>query len=119
MMNKKQNIQIAVIIIAFGASGFVLYNGFFKGSGSTSAQSIASMSIPGEPGSGPDAVVTAGAPASAGSQTILPAGNQLDFSVLKSQNLVPQDISYPQLNPNGDIGVSEDNLIIPTPTTNQ
>ena len=106
-MNKKQIIQISVIIVAFGASGFVLYNGFFKGSGQLAP------SVP------PSAFL--GASSSPGtvaglqnSQAILPAGDQLDFTILKRQNLAPQGINYPELNPDTDVGIPEANLITPT-----
>ena len=112
-MNKKQNIQIAIIVVAFGASGFVLYNGFFKGSGQGAPPPVGIQpAILGAPGSLPG-FLAGPAAAAQRSQAILPAGDQLDFDILKSQSLVPQQIEYPKLSSSTDVGIPEQNLITP------
>jgi hypothetical protein len=94
-MNKKLIIQIVVIAVAFGASGFVLYNGFFKNSGTPAVLSL-----------------TGGAPSTGQDEAILPLGTSLDFSVLKKQNLQFGNMQYPKLDPT-TVGIPENQLIKP------
>ena len=112
-MNKKKIIQIAVIVVAFGASGLVLYNGFFKGQPQNIQPPIAAA-VPGV-GTALGGVPNTGAavPAAQSDQDILPVGNSLNFGILQKQNLSPLDFDYPKLNP-ADIGIPEGSLINPS-----
>lgn len=96
-MNKKTIIQLVIIVVAFGAAGVVLYNGFFSG--------------------GSPAVNQTGATASTTTQDILPYGENLDFSqALNPKRFQYNQLVYPVLDPKNDVGISEQNLITPTPT---
>jgi hypothetical protein len=98
-MNKKQIIQIVVIIIAFGLAGFVLYNGFFKGNGG-----------------GPLLLDSPAISAQAQPEDLLPEGTTLNFDLLKQQNLFYNQVPYPKLNPVSDFGIPVSSLIIPPPS---
>ncbi len=105
-MDKKQIIQISVIVIAFGAAGLVLYNGLFKNN-SSGPELVGNMA------SSTGASIAAGQ-AIQNAKQILPNGDTLDFSVLRNPNgpqLHFNQIIYPQLNPALDVGVNENNLI--------
>lgn len=93
-MNKKLIIQIVVIVIAFGASGIVLYNGFFKNGSSQPALGSAQTSAGDQ------------------SQAILPYGSTLDFSILKKQDLQFGTVQYPKVDP-ALVGIPENQLIKP------
>jgi hypothetical protein len=94
-MNKKQIIQIVVIVGAFAAAGVVLYNG-------------------GLFGSSPQAALTQNAPVVAQSQQeILPFGPTLDFkSVIDPKRFNYNQVIFPQVSSQTGIGVSVDNLIV-------
>lgn len=97
-MNKKSIIQIVVIVICFGAAGMVLYNGFFKSSGSDLAgsASVVSGDVKKEP--------------------ILPFGSLTESSLLnafKKPKLLFGQQEYPKLEPGFDIGINEEELITP------
>jgi len=95
-MNKKLIIQIIVIVAAFAGAGVVLYNGLFK---SSAGLPVAS---------------TAGAT----QQNILPYGTSMDFnSVLYQRNLQYNIVAFPVLNPSTDVGIPQDQLITPLPST--
>ena len=97
-MDKKKLIQIIVIIIAFGGSGIVLYNGLYKGSAPSSAVSVSSMT-----GSG--AVVVSGLAVGA-ANPLLPYGDKLDFTgILGKQGLQYDAISFPTLNTSTEVGI--------------
>jgi hypothetical protein len=107
-MNKKTIIQLVIIVVAFGAAGVVLYNGFFNNGNS-----------------GPQAGII-GSPfhsASTSVQSILPYGDTpLDIKfkeVLDPNRFQYNQIDYPKLDPKNDVGISPDNLIIPPPVTQQ
>jgi hypothetical protein len=100
-MNKKTIIQLIIIVVAFGAAGLILYNGFFNNNSTASPAGTA-----GVPGSS----------ASTSPQSILPYGGTLDFSkVLDSNRFQYNQIDYPQLDPQNDIGISPENLVTPAP----
>jgi hypothetical protein len=95
-MNKKTIIQIVIIIVAFGAAGLVLYNGFFNSNNS--------------------AGLSAAPVQSATTQNIFPYGETLDFSrALDFNRFQYNQIVYPQLDPQKDVGISQDSLIISLP----
>lgn len=92
-MSKKQIFQIAVIVVAFTASAWVLYNGFFK-------DDITVSSLQGVHSVSSDKVLA----------KILPYGDTLDFGVLNKQNLRFGVIDYPKLN-KLEVGIPESSLI--------
>jgi hypothetical protein len=99
-MNKKTIIQLVIIVVAFGAAGLILYNGFFNNSSSSPQAGIAGSSQS----------------ASSSAQGILPYGDTLDFSkTLDSNRFQYNQITYPQLDPQNDVGISPENLVIPAP----
>ncbi len=95
-MNKKQIIQIVIIVGAFIGAGVILYNGFFKNSNDAGVQSLAGQT-PGQ------------------AQAILPKGGSLDFNILKKQNLQFNQASYPVLDPKTEIGIPEEALVAAPP----
>jgi hypothetical protein len=111
-MNKKNIIQIVVVVICFGGAGLVLYNGLFKkGSSSPVATTApgAQTALPGQ--TAPTAVV-----GSQNSEVVLPFGplsKEAFDKVLKRQNFRFGRLSYPKLNPDLDLGIQEENLIPP------
>jgi hypothetical protein len=99
-LNRKTIIQIVVIIVAFGGSGFVLYNGIFK----KSPQVPITLSLNGVP--------AASSMSGMANEKILPYGQSLDISgVLQKQNLSFGAVTYPKLDPNQKIGVPVQLLI--------
>ena len=134
-MNKKKIIQIIIIVIAFGASGGVLYNGFFKNTNHEALQSVPGGPLPGPgslPSSDPDHAtgtvpgalggLTPGAvPAAAGgatnidTQNLLLYGSKLDYSILDKNDLQTSSLTKPVLNSKSDVGIPEANLIVPPP----
>jgi flagellar basal body-associated protein FliL len=101
-MNKKTIIQLVIIVVAFGAAGVVLYNGFFQGGVSHSPQ---------DQGMGG---------ASSTPQEILPYGNNLDFNhTVNSNRFLYNQISFPQVNPQQDVGIPVGSLIPPPPLVSQ
>jgi hypothetical protein len=96
-MNKKTIIQLVIIVVAFGAAGLVLYNGFY---GNNNA--------PVQPAGGIPSLPTA--------QEILPYGKTLDFSkALDPNRFQYNQINYSQLDPQNEVGISQDSLIVPPP----
>lgn len=97
-MNKKTIIQLAIVVVAFGASGLVLYYGYFGGSAPSAIS----------PG-----------PESATSQTqsaaILPFGDKpLNFEVLHKRQdraIDPSNFDYPKLDPQTQVGVPIQDLV--------
>jgi hypothetical protein len=97
-MNKK-TIQILIIVIAFAASGFVLYRGF------SGNKSSAPAVVPGVPGSANGADI----------DKILSNRATLDFnSVLKRPNVQYDTLSLPDVKPE-EIGHENVPDIIPIP----
>ena len=97
-MNKKTIIQMVIIIVAFGAAGLVLYNGFFNQNNGTGSSAVPAQSVT--------------------TQNIFPYGETLDFSkALDLNRFQYNQIAYPQLDPQKDVGISQDSLIIPLPVT--
>ena len=94
-MDKKKIIQIAVIVLAFGGSGFVLYNGMFK----SKPSSIVPAAVSGT-GIGQSAPVQ-----------ILPYGSELNFSVLSKQKQQYGAVSFPQINTSTDISIPVTDLV--------
>jgi hypothetical protein len=127
-MNRKKIIQFVIIIIAFGGSGFVLYNGFFKNTNNEALKSLPGGPIPAVPGSAAGALVssTSPAPSAPGTpritpvvssvvdiQNLLPYGDKLDYSVLDKNSLQPTGLVKLKLDYNRDVGIPEQNLIAP------
>lgn len=130
MNNKKQKIQIIVIVVAFAGAGLVLYNGLFKKASQPQPALLAGTTTPGiassgtsgigVPGTATPGVVAGGTAAPAvssldASQDILPYGGVLDFN----QAILPgrfqyNIVQYPKLDPATDVGTAQDNLIITT-----
>lgn len=98
-MNKKTLIQVVIIICAFAASGIVLYNGLFKNSSGV-----------------PDSSLTIDLAAS--TEKILPYGDKMDIkSAVSQQNLQYGLIQYPKLDPNQEVGIPLQQLIVPPAIT--
>jgi flagellar basal body-associated protein FliL len=97
-MNKKQIIQIIIIIVVFSAAGLILYNGLFK-----NKNDAALLEDSGSP-------ATQGQP-----QELLPNGNTLDFGPLSSQNFYYNQVDYPKLDPSSDYGIPDSSLFPPPP----
>lgn len=104
-MERKKLIEIAIVVVAFGATGVVLYNGFFKKSSTVRvpavqvAPGVASGVAPGAV-SGPDTGV------------ILPFGSKLDFDeILTKRKFDFGAIVPPKLDPAADIGIPTQSLV--------
>ena len=95
-MNKKTLIQLIIILGAFGGAGIVLYNGFFR-----NQPTPISVSLTGTPQA---------------TQNILPNGESLNFTVLHSRPFEYDQIQYPKLDPQSEVGVPVENLIKSLPT---
>jgi Flp pilus assembly protein CpaB len=96
-MSKKTIIQLVVIIVAFGAAGVVLYNGFFNNAALQTG-------------------IAGGTAQATSTKSILPYGDTLDFSkALNSNRFQYNQIDYPQLKLQNDVGISQNSLITPTP----
>jgi len=97
MGNKKTIIQLVVIIGAFIAAGFVLYEGGLFGGGSPASA----------PGATPAAL--SGAP-----KDVLPYGDTLDFSKVIDPTRFQYDlVQYPKLDSQNDVGIPEAAIITP------
>jgi len=93
-MNKKVVIQIIIIVGAFAAAGFILYNGLFKNDSSSATM--------------------ANVPLTEKSEKILPYGSSLDFKTdLYKRNFKFNSISYPQVDPQNEVGIPEASLVTP------
>lgn len=107
-MNKKQIIQIVVIVGAFGLAGFVLYSGLLKDKLSSSSTSNTAIKLPGTNSTSTSSQTVQS------SKDILPYGDKLNFSILNDSN-GPQfqfdQIAYPKLNSSQEVGINENNLI--------
>ncbi|MBI5530617.1 MAG: hypothetical protein HY918_03910 [Candidatus Doudnabacteria bacterium] len=96
-MNKKTLIQVIVIVVAFGAAGIVLYNGFFSNSGGTTAETETVQPID--------------------ESALLPYGDTLNFKgILYKRPFQYGAVDYPKLNPNSEVGVPVSSLITPLPS---
>ncbi len=93
-MNKKNLIQIVVIVACFAASGIVIYNNFVK-KPSLPASQVAPVS---------QAQVDA---------AILPNGNSFDLSVVKNSKLRFNLIDYPKLNFSQEVGLDQYQILKP------
>jgi hypothetical protein len=97
-MNKKQIIQLVVILLAFGGAGFVLYRGGIFG---TSSAGIGSTQTLVESG-----IV---------SQPLLPYGETLDFKqALDADRFNYNQFEFGKLDPKTEVGIDENLLIVPT-----
>jgi hypothetical protein len=95
-MNKKAIIQTTIVIIAFGASGIILYNGLFKNSvGPVPNGSLAPIT----------------SSANLTSSAILPHGDKLDFKPIYTQDLRFGDYIYPSISTTSDVSIPLQNLI--------
>ena len=102
-MNKKLIIQLTIIVVAFGAAGLILYNGFFN---QGSAPTLGTL------------VVAGGASGPVTPQQILPYGsNAFDFGPLTSRPFIFNQIQYPSINPATDVGIPPSSLIANKLTT--
>ncbi|MBL8031095.1 MAG: hypothetical protein JNK33_02100 [Candidatus Doudnabacteria bacterium] len=95
-MNNKRNIILSlVIVVLFAASALIIYQGIYANSS----------------GAG---VIVGAAPDVTGNQkeiiNLLPYGNELDFSQVKSRHETTQVFKYEQLDANS-VGVDTHNLI--------
>jgi len=136
-MDRKKIIEIIIIVVAFGGSGFVLYNGLYSKPASP-PENVSAVGLPGAlpgaaisqtatpnataatalsvPGAALNAPAAPGGSASAGSGinggSILPYGDKLDFSgVLSRQHLQFDAIEYPVLNASSEVGVLPQDLL--------
>ena len=92
-MDKKQIIQITVIVVALGGAAMILYNGLFKDSGESSSPASATA---------------------VEQQEILPYGSSLDFDkAINPDRFQYGLLEYPKLDPQNEVGIPEYNLIIP------
>lgn len=101
-MNKKLIIQVAVILLGFAGSGYVLYSGLSHNS--SPANSVVDPLLGG----------IASQTTQAGGQSVekvLPYGDKLDFSILDRQNLQYGVISYPKVDTSTEVGILDANLI--------
>ena len=97
-MNKKKIIQLVVVLVCFGGSAMVIYNGFF----SKSSNQLVSQ-LPGAVGQ----TQNAGQP-----EKVLPYGDKLEFdAVLNKKNLRYEQINYPQVNTSSEVGTPLEQLI--------
>ena len=98
-MNRKTIIQIAVITVCFGAAGLVLYNGLFKGSGSSAPETSVVVGVSGE------------------ASNPLPFGDDLSGQLKKvlGKNSLQYDLfDYPKLN-EAEVGIPASDLVKPLP----
>ncbi|MBL8029784.1 MAG: hypothetical protein JNN11_00885 [Candidatus Doudnabacteria bacterium] len=93
-MNKKNLIQVLVIVACFAASGIVIYNNFLKKPALPSSQMA------------PVSQAQVEAP-------ILPNGSAFDLAPVKNSKLRFNLIEYPRLNFNQDVGLPEDQVLKP------
>ena len=109
-MNKK-TIQITVVVICFLGAGFVLYKGLGGGGSSAPVSTpVLNATLPG------GAVTSTSTTASNSTGTILPMGQNLNFSVLNSQGFKFDIVTPPQV-ATTEIGISEENLIASPPSS--
>ncbi|PIR96389.1 MAG: hypothetical protein COT92_01325 [Candidatus Doudnabacteria bacterium CG10_big_fil_rev_8_21_14_0_10_42_18] len=103
--NKKTIIQLAIIAVGFLGSGIVLYKGLFGGAGNEHPAALigALGELVQEPGSSEISQ----------SGQILPYGTGLDFEVLDRVNQEYNTVLYPRLNPVLEVGILEDELVVP------
>jgi hypothetical protein len=95
-MNKKNIIQIIIIVCAFGGSGLILYNYMFK-----------------KPAALPLAVTVDKSGLNLSTEKVLPYGNTLDFKkVLDRQDLTYGVVTYPKLDFTGEVGILGKDLIM-------
>ncbi len=112
-MNKNAAIKIAIVVICFGGTGLVLYFGMFRNK--RPAPPVAAFMQGGGPqlGGGAQPVIAGGVSAL---EDILPNGGTLDFSKVIDRNRFRYHLAeYPKLNPNTEVGVSINALILPAP----
>src|SRR5574340_1851730 len=103
-MNRKTVIQVSVVVVAFSASGIVLYRGFAKPKAPLPAVPL-TMQYPMAGGATTSAgsVLAGGGPKSI--DKVLPNGNTLNFGVLGKQNLQYGLVEYPAVNLNSEVGL--------------
>ena len=98
-MNKKNIIQLAVVVVCFSASAIVIYNNFIK-----------KAPIPAE--------LVAGSGSVKVEQPILPNGSGFDLSVIEKSGLRFNLLDYPKLNFPADVGVEEGQVLRPIQSAN-
>ena len=93
-MNKKNITLAIVVVVLFGASGWVIYTGIFKDTSS---------------------VITGDTPNFESNQKnivkLLPYGDRLDFSVITDRSDSEAPYEYKKIDPSLDVGVDTKNLI--------
>ena len=100
-MDKKKIIQLVVIIIAFGGSGVVLYNGLYRPK-PQAPLNLQNLSNP----LGVIAPPSVSPLASGASNQLLPFGSKLDFDgVLNKHGLQYDAVSFPAVNTSTDVGI--------------
>jgi hypothetical protein len=95
-MNKKTMIELVIVVVAFGASGLVLYNGIFSGNNNSALQPANSNSTSSQ-------------------EDILPYGSGLNFDdAIKPSQFIYNKMQYPQVD-KSEIGIPPQNLVLPLP----
>lgn len=95
-MDRKKIIQIVVIIIAFGASGFVLYNGLYKPKTPLNPALLVEQ-------------LGAGVPGAASPDNLLPHGKTFDIAgVINPHNFQFDAISFPKLSTSTEVGLYDE-----------
>lgn len=95
-MNKKNLILVVIILVAFAASGFVLYNGLFKGSTAVVPVSTAPVVL----------------------EKVLPYGDTFNYQFmdqLKDRNFRFGAVTYPVLDPATEVGKDSLSAMVPPP----
>jgi len=112
---KKKVIQVIVIVIAFGGSGVVLYNGFFKNNNQEALQNAQPVIIGANSlaADGQDLPAPATPISDPSSQNLLPFGEKLDYSILDKRHLQSSGYVPLPLNLSTDVGIPESNLVMP------
>jgi zona occludens toxin (predicted ATPase) len=118
MMSTKNKIYTAVMVVAFGITGYMLYSSFSSKPAATvptvaTQQATTNIGIiPGSTalpaGSAPAALNPVGS--AGGAVNILPLGNKFDTSIVKQLNTQFNVFNYPKVTPEA-VGVTSSNLI--------
>lgn len=112
-MNKKQIIQTLIVVGAFGAAGFVLFEGGVFNSTPTPILQSAPPILPSAAGGVGAKAGSGSGPVSTGN-AILPYGDKLDFSVIDPSRFDYNQFEFGKVDPKKDIGIDPKDLIIPT-----
>lgn len=103
-MNRKKIIQIIIVAVAFGGTGFVLYNGFHR---SATPNPLTTNPLIGAMGS-----LSAAPGKKVDNSPLLPYGASLNFSkVLDSRPFLFDAVQFQALNATSEVGVPTQDLI--------